>query len=148
MEEPIYTATSGVAVLVFTRTGPLPSDLKVLVSKRLDPNRAFYGQWAAAGGDIELCELFMPVLAAQRELREECGIFLDMSKFRFVGAVTTSEAKHCLFYTVIIPQDVEPENTEPHKHSPWQFVSVWDIDALDMPERTQKFIKKAAVYHG
>ena len=145
MQESIYTATSGVAVLVFKRT---ERGLVVMLSERLDSKRSLFRKWAAAGGDVELHELFSPVLTAQREAAEECGLEVEASRFRFLGAATDSDAKPCLFYTILVEPDFVPQNIEPHKHSPWQFFTVVETAELDMSERTFKYIQKAAKIHG
>lgn len=118
----IDTKFFGVAVLVL----PISLVDHVLVAKRIGcPYMNNLWQWP--GGIIETAKMESAHMAAQRELLEETGIHVP-SRYSFqllcsgIGMTEIGKPYVTQFFTVRPAYIPTPCNTEPHKHSDWEFV--------------------------
>ena len=99
-------------------------DGKLLLAER-QHCRSLNGHWSAPGGAIEPGETV--VAAARRELREETGLDLLAARFDYWGAWAgdaPDDDTYALHYTAVcLRTDEKPTNTEPHRHSPWVWLT-------------------------
>ena len=104
---------------------------RFLLSKRIAPDKPGYGEWSFPGGHPEAGE--SPADAALRELEEEAGIRADFASP--IGVWTyhryDSGAHYVTLYFLIDHGDQVPQDREPDKHGPWEWVSA--KDALERP---------------
>jgi 8-oxo-dGTP diphosphatase len=108
-------------------------DKKILLSKRLKP----YGRnkLALPGGHVEWMETLEE--CARREVLEETGIKLGKvhNLYTYSEEVNKKADKHYLTFYLIarMPDDQEPQQTEPKKHGPW----AW-YDPFNLPRHAWK----------
>ena len=105
---------------------------KVLLSRRL--KKGFHqGFWGDPGGKMEIDE--RPVHAIQRELLEETDLYLPVSSFSFQDCYIYPRRKvKCFVFVSILTrtQARKIKNTEPDKHSDWQWFSIKEALALNL----------------
>lgn len=95
---------------------------KILLSRRLDPAKPGHGRWAMPGGKIEDGE--WPAKAVERELREETSLnpvdVAPLPHWHWTDKWTSDGTPWLTLYFHATAWG-EPRNTEPHKHSDWQW---------------------------
>ena len=105
-------------------------DGKVLLSKRKSKHAG--GMYGFPGGHLEKWEEFEE--AALRELKEECGPNIKVSKTKFISAYNTVFKKENKHYILIVLAAKwlkgDPILTEPKKNEEWQW---YDWDNLPKP---------------
>jgi 8-oxo-dGTP diphosphatase len=112
-----------------------------LISKRLGPCRLGVGVWALPGGAIEAGESIEECTI--REAKEETGLdvipvkdLLDGSHVWYVyDKVRESSPIITLFtHARLRHPNAEPINPESHKHTPWQWVTLREVERMAISE--------------
>lgn len=121
-ENPTPTPSEGVVIFIIKNHG-------LYMSQRLN-TPCFQGGWQCAGGGIEPGE--NSLTAAIRELNEETGLNLPEWRFSYWGSDSAAESPfgspfQLYFWAVTLTTDEVPSNTEPDKHSDWEFVPKEDV---------------------
>src|ERR1700743_686400 len=94
------------SVAVFLRRGN-----KIALCQRIDPNRSYYQKWALAGGGVEENELFNPILAVQREVEEETGLWISQDDISYLGLrKNEGTTLYCLYFVAWVPDNEEAKN--------------------------------------
>ena len=86
------------------------------------------GYWGSGGGHLEMGESLLD--AALRELREEAGEDLDVENTRCLGVCnfTQLQPEHYVDISFVSEwKSGEPQNTEPHKATDWQWFDIEDL---------------------
>lgn len=112
----------------------------IAVSKRIN-TKHLTGFWQFPGGTLEPMET--PIQAAQRELKEETGLNLPLSRFQYLGE---NQEPHPFITKgfgcyVLIGTDEELQNTEPDKHSDWEWVSFQETTKLNLLPGIGRYIQ-------
>lgn len=125
----------GVSIIPINAAGML------LASQRL--GETGYGQWQVPGGHVEEGE--DPLLAAQRELAEETGLFLPLHRFHLLGSEIAVGYRGGLYlgyrYGIVLRTDEAAENPEPEKHSSWFEFPFTQIDSLKLIANNTAFAR-------
>lgn len=99
------------------------------LATRLVADRAFHGLFAAPGGSIEEGE--GPLHAAQREVVEETGLDIALSRFVYGGRTEHSYDDGKPFsmhwFTVHVQPNEIPKRTEPSKQGPWVLFHIGEV---------------------
>ena len=115
------------AVAIFLTT----SQGTVYLNQRLN-TPTYTGFWQNAGGKIDPGE--HRLLAAQRELLEETGLFIKPHRFRKLGTKKLVHADGSPYsvttYKVqLLPHEI-PQNLEHEKHGPWKNFPISEVTTL------------------
>jgi|SRR6185312_2720717 len=95
------------------------SETRYLLGKKL--NGAFKGSYDTPGGKLEDGELTID--CAERELFEEAGMHTTRTRFlRHVEVI--GKRYHYIVFLYLGESMDEPENLEPDKHKPWEWVRI------------------------
>ncbi len=120
---------------------------KVLLVKRgHEPAR---GLWSVPGGVVELGEPIRE--AAKREVREECGLEVEIGPVvEVVDSIVYDEAGNLRFHYVIVeflarPVGGELKVASDAEEARWFAFS--EFDGLPMPPRLHKILLRAAALH-
>jgi 8-oxo-dGTP diphosphatase len=115
---------------------------KAAVNQRTQ-TKALQGYWQFAGGTIEKHEL--PQEAAQREFKEECGLDIPMERFEIIGSDLRTNPYPYLGHVVVahLQPGENIRNTEPHKHTPWKWLTPTQISKLKMIPGTTEYLQRA-----
>jgi 8-oxo-dGTP diphosphatase len=117
-------------------------DDAVLLILRGNPPRR--GDWSLPGGAVELGETLRE--AAQREVREECGIEITVTELLDTFEFFQRDDVGCLqYHYVIIDFAAEYVSGEVHAASDVldaRWVAVRDLDSLPLPAKTREVIQK------
>ena len=132
----------GVAIIVYDPVREL-----VLTCERIGC-RDMNGLWQFPGGAIESDESH--IQAAQRELREETGLFFKLSEFSHtaIGIGRTPDGHPFVteFFTVEFNSALlEPVNKEPEKHSSWTWCHPDDLCQRGLIPLAAKVLKTKMV---
>jgi 8-oxo-dGTP pyrophosphatase MutT (NUDIX family) len=118
---------SASAILLSTGTG-------VYLSKRHSSLPVYPNHWQNPGGKIEQNE--DPLFAALREVEEETGLFIHISRAQFLGIQTIEDPNHPLkqynvysYLVNLLPTEI-PAQTEPNKAGPWQLFLNNELSAV------------------
>ena len=118
-------------------------DDQVLLVQRGNPPRR--GDWGIPGGVVELGETLRE--AARREVREECGIEIQVAELLDTFEVLQrDDAGRLQYHYVIIDFAAEYVGGDVHAASDMldaQWVTVRDLDAVVLPAKTREVIDKA-----
>lgn len=111
----------GLSILVFNS-----SNNSILLSKRLKDKF----QWATPGGNLELFEELEDCCV--RELKEETDLLVQKKDLHFLffkNLIIKEENYHYLdfFFACLFPNDQKIINTEPDKHSDWEWVGIEEL---------------------
>jgi 8-oxo-dGTP diphosphatase len=117
-------------------------DRALLIKRAREPGK---GRWSVPGGMIELGETICK--AAQRELREECGIEIELGKVvNVLDNIVTDEKDHIRFHYVVIhllaryvSGDVHPDSDA----SEVRWATCEELDTLDMHPLARKMVQQA-----
>ena len=82
--------------LLFVRKG----EGKVLLGQRKRGHVNMRGKWNGFGGKVEAGESILD--AAAREVKEECGLFVEKSKIKPVGKFTAERQGNTLLWVIHI----------------------------------------------
>ena len=118
-------------------------DDHVLLVQRGNPPRR--GDWGIPGGVVELGETLRE--AAQREIREECGIEVQVGELLDTFEVMQrDDVGRLQYHYVIIDFAAEYISGDVHAASDVldaRWVTVRDLDAVALPAKTRQVIAKA-----
>ena len=118
-------------------------DDQVLLVQRGNPPRR--GDWGIPGGVVELGETLRE--AARREVREECGIEIQVAELLDTFEVLQrDDAGRLQYHYVIIDFAAEYVGGDVHAASDVldaRWVTVRDLDAVVLPAKTREVIDKA-----
>jgi 8-oxo-dGTP diphosphatase len=133
-EEAKAEIPKGVSIILF-RAG------RFAVSQRISKLGAL-GLWQFAGGQVEFGETTFR--AAQRELIEETGLNIPLSRFHFIGQTGPLKGYNGGDYIghrygVVLEKDEEPACTEPAKATPWSWATPQEVLERDMLQATKEF---------
>lgn len=114
----------GVGVLVARRK-------KILVSLRVEAGM-FQGFWQFPGGKVGEHE--DPLVAAERELREECGLEVELDRFEVLGSDDRVYPEVYRGYTFLVRllDGEEPKWMEKEKNTEWKWVGLDEFRTLRM----------------
>lgn len=135
------------AALVIVREGD-----KVLMVKRRGPWRA--GQFTFPSGHVEEAE---PIkVAAQRELKEEVGLDVQLGDLRFAHVCNRAsepdidqDPEYLDFFFEATNYTGTPQNMEPEVHSEIAWIDINELDnypVIDYAQNALKNIKNGNVY--
>jgi len=117
-------------------------DRVLLVKRAHQPSQ---GRWSVPGGMIELGETIRD--AAQRELREECGIEIEVDKVvNVVDNIIPDERGHIRFHYVVIYLLARYVSGEAHPYSDAlevRWATREELDTLDMHPLARKTTQQA-----
>jgi ADP-ribose pyrophosphatase YjhB (NUDIX family) len=99
------------------------------MGRRIKPGAEGFGLHAMPGGAVEPGELV--VQCALRELGEEVGVNLRPEDFQPAGWYE-SGGHITLYLTAEMPDDMEPQNLEPHKCEGWGWQDPASLDFRDL----------------
>ena len=100
----------------------------ILIGKRNDPKKRGYGEYNVPGGKVDPGENIR--IAAARELFEETNLIVNPSDLRIVtftdNLISSDNVSTylTLYFYINLNDKQEPINTEPHKCTGWQWVSM------------------------
>jgi 8-oxo-dGTP diphosphatase len=119
----------------------LKGDQILLIQRGRDPDR---GRWAIPGGGVELGETLQA--AAQREVREECGLEVEIGEIAEVyDLILPDERGRIRFHYVLIDLLARYQGGEPRPGSDAVAVA-WaspeHLDEYDIPERLRAVIAR------
>jgi len=120
---------------------------KVLLGKRgHEPSK---GKWSIPGGVVELGETLQE--AAVREVREECGIEVQVGEVVSVldNIVRDEEGRIRYHYVLVdlLAEHVAGEMAPASDLDDVRWVGEDELGNLDIPERTLKVLRKAFAHH-
>ncbi len=130
--------------------GPIPSahaitfrEGKVLLVRRAHPPSV--GRWSIPGGVIKLGETLHD--AAQRELREECGVEIEIGKIvNVVDNIVLDESGYIRFHYVVVyllAQHVSGEAHPSSDASEVRWVTREELGILDVPPLARQTAQQA-----
>lgn len=115
---------------------------KIYLSERIN-TAEFVGYWQWAGGEMEKRENSR--IAAQREVKEETGLELDIARFLYLGLITGDPTTKCCYvYFVDLNEAEYPVRTE-DKSSDWVLVSYDDALKLNLMPGLAEMIAKIRI---
>jgi 8-oxo-dGTP pyrophosphatase MutT (NUDIX family) len=103
---------------------------KIYLSQRINTTN-FPDKWQCSGGKVEVGERSVDAVA--REVLEETGLNISLSRFRHVGRILGDPTTRvCHVYLVDLYHDELPEQTEADKNSEWQLFGYDEAAKLDL----------------
>lgn len=111
------------------------------VSQRIGKDGSL-GLWQFPGGYVEPGE--DDSWAAMRELHEETGLLVDIKRLHPLGNTEPIRGyKNELYigfrFGLVIEKTEELKHREPHKHTPWVWMTLPRLRELEMLQRTKEF---------
>ncbi len=120
----------------------LRGDRVLLIRRAHEPSK---GRWSVPGGMIELGETMRE--AVQREVREECGIKIEVGNvIDVVNSIVLDESGRVRFHYVVIyllAQYASGEINAGSDASDACWVTRQESDSLDMPTTVRKIVQQA-----
>ncbi len=130
---------SGVSII------PLRNSL-FAVSRRVHTGDETYpGRWQFPGGRVEPGET--PLRAAVREYAEETGQHVNENRLEYLGCTEPMRGyKGELYigfrYGIEVSPGEELQHTEPHKQTPWRWITAKEMQSLEMLQGTQLYANR------
>lgn len=114
----------------------------VLLARRGKPPSQ--GKWSVPGGAVDVGESLED--AARREIREECGIEVELTDtIEVIQRITRDEARRVRFHYVIVDYVARWVSGEPRpsdEASEVRWVRPEDLEALDMTAGTAEVVRR------
>ncbi len=120
---------------------------QIMLARRLKPCKTFVDYYAAPGGSVEKDECI--ILAAQREMREETGMYRSTADFRLTGSYLEKTFTCYTFELNLSSYDFSQiRNVEPNKHTDWELFNIDEALALPklMPAIEQILLTKRQIF--